>query len=74
MYVRVSNCGDFFHIQFSYKPACALSWCEATMGDMRVAYSVLAAKLEGNRTLEGPACRWEDNIEMYCHASRDRRY
>jgi hypothetical protein len=30
------------------------------MGEMRKAYNTLVEKPEGNRTLVGPRCRWED--------------
>lgn len=47
--MHVSVTGDFTRMQFPYKTACALSGCEATTGDMRGPYRVLAAKLERNR-------------------------
>jgi hypothetical protein len=34
------------------------------MREMRSAYNILVAKLEGKRPLEGPRHKWEDNIRM----------
>ena len=34
------------------------------MGESRVVYRVLVAKLEGKSPLERPRRRWEDNIKM----------
>jgi hypothetical protein len=36
----------------------------AQMGEMRSAYKVLVRKPEGEKPLERPSCRWEDNIKV----------
>jgi hypothetical protein len=36
----------------------------AHMGEELKSYRVLVGKLEGNRPLERPRCRWEDNTKM----------
>jgi hypothetical protein len=43
-----------------------MGWAEhmAHMEDMRIAYNILIAKPEGNRTLGNPGGRREDNIKM----------
>jgi hypothetical protein len=34
------------------------------MEEMRNAYKILVGKLEGNRPLGRPRCKWEGNIRM----------
>jgi hypothetical protein len=34
------------------------------MGEKRNAYRMLVGKPEGKRPLEGPRCRWTENIKM----------
>jgi hypothetical protein len=34
------------------------------MGEGRGVYRVLVGRLKGERPLERPRCRWEDNIKM----------
>jgi hypothetical protein len=34
------------------------------MGETRNTYKILVGNLEGNRSLERPRHRWEDNINM----------
>jgi hypothetical protein len=34
------------------------------MGEKKNAYRILMAKPKGNRLLERPRCRWEDNTKM----------
>jgi hypothetical protein len=36
----------------------------ARMGEERVVYRVLVGKPEGNRPMERPRRRWEDNVQM----------
>jgi len=36
----------------------------ARMGEMRNVYNILVGKTEGERPLEKPRRRWEDNIRM----------
>jgi hypothetical protein len=42
----------------------------STQGEKRNAYRVLVGKPEGNRPLERPRRRWENNIEMDCREIR----
>jgi hypothetical protein len=35
-----------------------------TQGEGRGVYRFFVGKPEGKRSLEGPRCRWEDNIKM----------
>jgi hypothetical protein len=44
-----------------------MGWHVARMWDRRSVYRDLVGKPEGNRPLERPRPRWEDNIKMDLH-------